>query len=46
MPFIGVSFLKPSVSLNEHLFYFCKLSVNLNVKVRGPDVNMSDSQYD
>lgn len=31
-----------SMSLNEHLFNFCKLSVNLNVKVREPDVNMSD----
>lgn len=31
-----------SECLNDNLFYVYKLSVNLNVKVREPDVNASD----
>lgn len=41
MASIGDGTLAPSTCVNERLFYFCKLSVNLNVKVRQADTQKS-----
>lgn len=41
MASIGDGTLAPSTCVNERLFYFCKLSVNLNVKVRQADAQRS-----